>query len=417
MPIPTPSLIPPRQSSSSEHGQDGEDRRQTPNRRSFRVFLSDGELVIQALLKSALHRFVLTGKLRQGSVVRVEDYEVQHAKRMGGKTGEVIYLAVGWFESVERKKTTSQAVEKNRTDKDIQQRKRKMVSEALEGDHKVEPKRVKFDLSGDKDKRTTSSADDFDDDDELYDFMSQAIDPMIGKEPQKLEDSFGMGPESFSELTEYIEKEGLRDKERKFEAEDLTAPLPSSHSAVRADSQPEGWKGIQGHGTFFSSQPLRPIERSLNVLSLSELVYPYKPLPKRNYLCDVFAVISWISPTVVKRQHMPPKRDLRILDPTIEQRKPRGVQVSVFADAEGFQPRVGTIALFRSLKTHEWDGVSLNAYEKDCLAREWFVSDPEKLKGYDVPAMQEWWERREKEGKGHDSQNNTPGTSLATVLE
>lgn len=365
--------------------------------------------MIQALLKSALHRFVLTGKMREGAVVRVEDYEVQRAKRINGKAGEVVYLAVGWFESFRNKNISSQVVEQSRNDESTQQGKKKRFSETSEGEHKIEPKRVKFDLSGDRDERTASNADGFDDDDELNDFMSQATDPRVGKEPQKLEDSFGMGTESFSELTEYMEKESLRGKEKETPTK---ARLPSGSSTVRPDSQPQRDGGTQRHNTFFSSQPLRPIERPLNVLTLSELVYPYKPLPKRNYICDVFAVISWIAPTVVKRQHMSPKRDLRILDPTIEQRKPRGVQVSVFADAAGFQPPVGTIALLRSLKTHEWDGVSLNAYEKECMGREWFISDPAKLKGYDVPAMKEWWERREKDENENGGESNAPGSPL-----
>lgn len=354
--------------------------------------------------------------------MKVQDFEVKRARRVGGKAGEIIYLAVGWFENVRNRKNTGQAVKENRNEERTGQRKRKSISEESEGGHKPEPKRVKFELSEDKDERAASSADDFDDDDELDDFMSQVKNPEIGKEQvpdsEKLADSFGMGAESFSELTEYMEMEGLRGKEKEEKEESKgeasTARPPSSFSAPKADSQPQGNSQTQRRNNFFFSQPLRPIERPLNVLSLSELIYPYKPLPKRNYLCDVFAVISWVSPTVVKRQHMAPKRDLRILDPTIEQRRPRGLQVSVFADAAGFNPPVGTIALLRSLKTHEWDGVSLNAYEKDCLGREWFITGPEKLKGYDVTAMKAWWERREKEKekereRDNDSENKTAG--------
>ncbi|KAK2760413.1 hypothetical protein FQN54_002483 [Arachnomyces sp. PD_36] len=421
-PITINPTVPPRElptSDDDDYDDTDTGRSRLANRRAFRLYLSDGELVIQALLRSSLHEFVVSGRLRRGGVVRVQDFEVRRARRIGGKVGQVIYLAVGWFENVKSKLSNPSALasEGNGAYKSASKRGRTFM-EGQEGDQKAGPKRVKFDLGKEEDKGATPNANEFDDYDELDDFMNQSVEPTaeMGEEPesQKLEDSFGMGAESFSELTEYIAKEDQRKREKVSEKEGITSH-PSSSSTLKSVSQPEVDERRPRHKTFFFTQALRPIERPLNVLSLSELVYPYKPLPKRNYLCDIFAVVSWISPNVVKRQHMPPKRDLRILDPTIEQRRPRGLQVSVFADAAGFNPPVGTIALFRSLKTHEWDGISLNAYEKDCLGREWFITDPAKLKAYDVTTMQEWWDRRvrEKEKKKEresDSQINTPNT-------
>ncbi|OJD11550.1 hypothetical protein ACJ73_09517, partial [Blastomyces percursus] len=60
-----------------------------PTRRSYRVFLSDGELVIQALLGKALHRFALAGEVRVGAVVRLERYEIRGGEGSGcGGGGE-----------------------------------------------------------------------------------------------------------------------------------------------------------------------------------------------------------------------------------------------------------------------------------------------------------------------------------------
>ena len=379
---------------------------------------------MQALLKSALHRFVLTGETREGMVVRVEEFEVKRAKRGGGKGGNVIYLAVGWFSHVTGCGTTDDisVEEKVLGDENTDQRKRRVFEEPekSEDGFAVEAKRVKFESVSDE---VTTQSDDFDDgdDDEFSDLISQAMEPVVRKElkmePAQPENSFGMGAESFSGLREYMEQEDLKGMEKTEEkgqeqSNDQDPILTSSSDSPtrKIDTPKQENEQRQRRKTFTFTRPLRPVERPLNLLLLSDLVYPAKPLPKRNYLCDVFAIITSISPNVVKRPNMAPKRDLRIMDLTLGQRRPRGVQVSVFADAAGFDPPVGTIALFRSLKTHEWDGISLNAYEKDCLGRDWFISDPEKLKGYNVGALRDWWDQRGQERereRERESENNT----------
>ena len=70
------------------------------------------------------------------------------------------------------------------------------------------------------------------------------------------------------------------------------------------------------------------------------------------------------------------------------------VQLTVFVDAEEFLPKVGTVALFRSVTTHEWDGGSLKAYPRDCKGKEWYVPWPWGVEGCDVRAMKHWWEAR-----------------------
>ena len=62
-----------------------------------------------------------------------------------------------------------------------------------------------------------------------------------------------------------------------------------------------------------------------------------------------------------------------------------------------FTPAVGTVALFRSVTSHEWDGGSLNAYPKLCEGKDWFVPNPVEIQGcevggYGVSEMREWWD-------------------------
>ncbi|KAI9770202.1 MAG: hypothetical protein M1835_006593 [Candelina submexicana] len=161
----------------------------------------------------------------------------------------------------------------------------------------------------------------------------------------------------------------------------LTQPLPS--------------KPIPRPKRF--SQPLpppKPILRPLTLTALSSL----PTLPKQqNQLLDVLALVVAVSPQTVKRPNMPLKRDIRLFDLST----PKRVALSVFVDAESFVPDVGTVAVFRSVKNHRWDGGSLNAYPGDCEGFKWFLplgadGGGEGVDAVKVKALRDWW-LREKE--------------------
>ncbi|KAI9836053.1 MAG: hypothetical protein M1819_001664 [Sarea resinae] len=67
------------------------------------------------------------------------------------------------------------------------------------------------------------------------------------------------------------------------------------------------------------------------------------------------------------------KRVLRVLDTT----SPRPILLSVFVSPSTFEPEPGTVALFRGLRNHRFEGCSLNAYRGDCEGRAWYVPFPE----------------------------------------
>ncbi|KAL8851324.1 MAG: hypothetical protein Q9221_003769 [Calogaya cf. arnoldii] len=110
---------------------------------------------------------------------------------------------------------------------------------------------------------------------------------------------------------------------------------------------------------------------------------------RRNTRHDVLALIVSVSTDAVKRGNMPPKRDLRIMDISTTKK----VLLSVFAKAEDFHPRPGTVALFRNLTTHDYDGGSLNAYAKDCTDIEWFNPDPPGFENGEVAQLKDCWAR------------------------
>lgn len=150
------------------------------------------------------------------------------------------------------------------------------------------------------------------------------------------------------------------------------------------------------------------ITRKLHIYSLYDLKHPRTRLPK-NCSCDVLAVICSVSPHVAKTMGRYVKRDLRIMDSSLDRfrespdkngtiaRMPKaamnGIQLSVFVDAERFRPEVGTVALIRNLKTHTWEGVSLNAYEAECKNRAWFLERQEvelELREF-FDKEEKWW--------------------------
>ncbi|KAK2737998.1 hypothetical protein FQN55_000804 [Onygenales sp. PD_40] len=400
-------------------------------RRSYRIFLSDGELVVQALLGKALHRFASTGEIVRGAVLGLERFEVRRGRRVAesgegegngkgkGKAGEVVFLAVeglrrlwgpvgegngvgdsgmGKVDDVEvrgegrkrkRDEGDNDAIVKAAEGKQ-KYRKPDDGDEVLSRDHKEEntiATQMVQDLSANLDDVFDSTDEDVQGH-EVHELLSQTD----KHPPQQVHHPLPEPPLSTEEPSNAIQPQ-------KSPAPPLNDHQPSSpqHPAIASSST----SSSQPPTPFHLPGNLLPISRPLNLHPLTTLLHPPHPLPKRNYLCDILAIITWISPQVIKRRHMPPKRDLRVIDASIAGHPRGGMSVSVFVDAETFTPRVGTVGLFRGLKTHEWEGVSLNAYEKECKGREWFVAGRERLEGMglggEVEALEGWWGENERE--------------------
>ncbi|PGH17523.1 hypothetical protein AJ79_01123 [Helicocarpus griseus UAMH5409] len=483
------------------------------DRRSYRLFLTDGELVIQALLDSALHRFVSI-EVRPGVVVGLDRFEVRRGVRMGensvtgryengGRGGEVVFLAVHGFRCLGGMAIKAKGHWVGMKDVEVRVcgsgRKRKRD----DGDREIEqvadgPGRGKRHIKQDDGGNGQKIGEILEDRGSRN--LSGRLDDVSNAGKQAAQDHGYSGaiqnPLKNDDQTWACIFPEKRASMRKHEnLQPVQKPLPSQYSRAFQDvstnddhkflpvpprklapvKQPQAFAQTQpslapdinpplpyppppdplvnaSHHLSKSprpttsptkapattrtptptSQSLHPITRPLNLHTLSQLLMPSKPRLKRNYICDVLAVISWISPEIVKRPFMSPKRDLRIVDPSLlelRQRDPgqqqeqynhqksvMGVSVSVFVNAATFSPSVGTVALFRNLKTHEWEGVSLNAYEKNCKGREWFVSEPERVReileaegvgvgkvgdvensaGFDPEELKVWWKELRK---------------------
>ncbi|EEH39059.1 hypothetical protein PAAG_01521 [Paracoccidioides lutzii Pb01] len=404
-----------------------------PKRRSLRIFLSDGELVIQALLGKALHPLALTGEIIAGSVVSLDRFEVRKGERIGEDGGHVVFLAVYGFRCLGGMRTghsrawASATARGSEVEKREPERKRKREDDGGNDEDDVdefkrtekrfrlsdvdEGMKISEDVHAFKAQKSEYLSENLD---RVFDAGNEVVQVLRDYETTDHQTRPGVcpgQPAPIQEPEKCIPQELpiLNDGLPKLpEARKPTTPIPSLPTGETAHTIIQNSK-IPTPRPFKLPGILKPINRPLNLLTLSQLLHPPKPLPKRNYLCDILAVISWISPTIVKRPHMPPKRDLRIMDPSLEDHQQRtGVSVSVFVNAVTFNPPVGTVGLFRNLKTHEWEGVSLNAYEKDCLGREWFVSERGKLREimevnrcrgrFDVRGLEGWWRGRCKDG-------------------
>ncbi len=195
-------------------------------------------------------------------------------------------------------------------------------------------------------------------------------------------------------------------------------PVPSAFTAQKAKPHTSK-KSILQASTSVSQQALRalesrnPLKRVRNPLEIYNLSSMSGDRKSQNKRGDYFAVVEWVDNKTIKRFCMSMKRDLRIVDPSTEKK----VLLSVFVDPVNFTPAVGTIALFRNLRTHEWDGGSLNAYEKDCKSFDWFIPNPVGIDGCDVEAMREWWgERQEKEREKRKLEGQVKETMDGKVL-
>ena len=138
-------------------------------------------------------------------------------------------------------------------------------------------------------------------------------------------------------------------------------------------------------------KPLQKILRSIRVTPLADLT---GSKASRNKVRDVCVVITSVDANI-KRKGVDDIRQFRIMDLSTKKK----VLFSTFVDPLHFMPPPGTIALLRSVTTHQWDGGSLNAYKRDCAGREWFFPNPTEIQGCDVSALQALW----KEVKLEDS--------------
>ena len=333
---------------------------------AYRLWLSDSHKALQAVLVPEIHPFVRSKEICNGSIVLLRKYRLEEAKRLKG-VGKVLYLVVEDVEAIghDGRESLPLTFEEARAITDISPEK-----------DAEEPSNVFARLDSSKEEASKETTEPPCDEGplahkRLLDELSPPPSPSRPKVRKvTFQDEGGSNATSFS---------------RPKTASGLPArPSSSQPMLPRSGTQPAP---ANEYGS-------RPVNRPLSLTTLAKLTGP-PHVVVRNRVVDVLAVIVEVSPNIITRNHLshldlPPSRNLRIMDPSI----PKKVQLTVFVDVDSFTPTVGTVALFRSVTTHEWDGGSLKAYPRDCKGRDWYIPWPWNIEGCDVKAMKNWWDAR-----------------------
>ncbi|KAL9117507.1 MAG: hypothetical protein Q9187_005954 [Circinaria calcarea] len=353
-------------------------------REAYRLWLSDGEKLIQAILKREIHPFVTTGDISLGSYVDVTKYELARVQRTAGN-GSILCLLIADFYPRGREENTrddglvyeQSPVEASHT-----------PTSSAKGNKSVATifdkisTAIPTGLDEHNSPGSTTSADDAVDLVPYYDENALAKATMANNE--------------------YTLEEERQPKRRKWINEERPSPLSSINS--NANSQPnKAPKATQAELAIEIEPSVKPqspenprtistpLKRILPVLRPLR-VTPLVDLPRarafRNKLYDVCAIICSTGENIVQRRGITDKRDFRLMDLSTKKK----VQLSVFVDPLHFMPPPGTVALFRSVAFHEWDGGSLKAYHKNCGGRRWFIEDPIGIPDCDVDGLRALWE-------------------------
>ncbi|KAI4140226.1 MAG: hypothetical protein L6R39_005893 [Caloplaca ligustica] len=337
---------------------------------AFKLTLTDGEKTIQALLKRRIYKTIYNEDVAEGSYVILKVYHLAKGERVRGKgTITRVYIIIEDFYSIGE-----------------DDRYNPILEPIEEASHR------------------TVDADD-----------SVCGGPGLGsaKALTAYETQNAPGDKAVADPASRrppYEQDVENESQPSSQHEKYAAPTPPSSQQLR-EAMKRKWDTaldeIDTNDTYRLSK-YRKLEearaqeaKAAAEASAKALLIKYQSLPttpliaitglnkRRNTHHDVLALIISVSPETVKRASMPPKRDLQIMDTSTIKK----VSLSVFINAESFKPEPGTVALFKNLTTHDYDGGSLNAYAKDCEGRDWCIPDPPGFANGEVAQLKDCWAR------------------------
>jgi hypothetical protein len=423
-------------STNKEENRDGSSaskKEEELQREFYRLWLSDGEFMIQAVLERRLHHTFFTEGPAVGSLLDIKRFRVRRGKRIHGP-GEVIYLAIADYEIVPGAdpapstetydlaneggfiREESQSLNKNI-------RLGSQLPQSLP--HPPSPETMLFAPS-------SQDSDDFETADvelKVLDRRRQTLHELSSstRPSAPWNSPRDQSPRKRRKLLQEKQPTGISPPRRNtcvgsadVDGEKVANSTPSSSTSLQqagpdrpltTQKQSRPVQPFSITDTRIPTAPATPSSPPLH--TLSSLLHPqtHSPLPSRNYTCAVFAIVSWCSPNLTFPRHaqspFPPKRHVKIHDPSIASRY-AGITLAVYDRARTFEPRVGTVALFVGVVMQRWEGeVILNAYAKkgnrenggggtECGERAWYVDDEERLvgMGHNVIGMRDWWAER-----------------------
>ncbi|CAL8581510.1 hypothetical protein XPA_007199 [Xanthoria parietina] len=332
---------------------------------AFKLTLTDGDKTIQALLKRRIYRVLYDHDIREGSFVILKVYHLAQGKKIHGN-GTIKYLVIEDFFSIG---------EDGRYYADCEAQAGSGFPESSK--HLPTSATVKPDTSN----RQSGLGGEL-----LANMKAQELPTLevaVSHQDPKLlhhldKENATPTPPSSQQLREAMK--------RKWDTALEEIDMNDTHRISKYRKLEETRAREAQQAAVAAAKALLVRFESLLTTPLVAVTGPNK---RRNTRHDVLALIVSISPDTVKRAKMPSKRDLRIMDISTTKK----VLLSVFAEAEGFHPPPGTVALFKHLTTHDYDGGSLNAYAKDCTSSDWFVPDPPGFENGEVAQLKDCWAR------------------------
>ncbi|KAI1110631.1 hypothetical protein F5Y14DRAFT_428261 [Nemania sp. NC0429] len=311
--------------------------------RAIRLLLGDGELCIQALLSTEMHRFVDRGDICFGSYVKLQQFRVE--MRAGEEKAEMVYLIVeslvlvGW----------------NNT----------LTDPSIAGQEELDPDTVLVE-HGEHEARHDSG------------------EPSQPPKPEERRNSSQTSGEQPEEVKERVVESFDADDDFEIMAvsEGQTAHNRQEIATVIVTQK----RDITSSDADATPRPIANLSRPPKLTNLRAIPnLPYK----QNWSVNVLCVVSAISD--IEPAGIPPytQRQARLTDPSTE----KHVLLTVFLDPEQFNPGIGSVVLLFGVKNHRFDGGSLKKYasDKPKVGESWWYENPTHFSWCDVDGLRRWW--------------------------
>ncbi|KAL5594067.1 hypothetical protein BROUX41_001114 [Berkeleyomyces rouxiae] len=323
---------------------------------AIRLLLGDGQLCIQALLRTQAHVLVHTEALAVGGIVALSHYEAVFADAQDGRA--MVFLDVERFEVVGQWKGSGKQPERNGGEQ----------GECMTVDQV-------------QNKRPLIRVDSFSD--------------------VHFDESFFDPPSSFSK-----QSSPHPEPKQSFPSTNLPSAAPGPITSDPAPSSKSTHPLTINHPIpklLASYKPsldlpgptVRPValfrkwhdmQQPLKLTPLGSL--PYLPY-KSNWTCNILAIVTSLGP-VETGALAAQQRVVRVADPTVS----APVRLSVFLDPESFVPPLGVPVLLVGVKNHTYEGGSLNKYESDrpLEGQSWWYTDLQQFPWCNTEGLKQWWD-------------------------
>ena len=372
---------------------------------AYCLYLTDREKTIQAVIKSRLHKKILHGEIKEGSFVVLKDYQLARGKRINA-VGEVIYLKIADFYAIGLEERNDREIailgSSRRPLLDPKARQESVFQDPLLEDSanshapvsnfsgqestnarnegsSIEPLATSSEeLPGDLLGRNVALSQPSPSQKRKRDAALNELDSDRLQRRRKTQSS---GSDQESEAAPALKNGllGVGNVRSDLERDDGThlETVPPDFDPKDNQDKNENVTHTAGQDLYTENEPsstslyiptniLAPIPRALKISTLASVTGANRT---KNEVRDFLGLIVHVDTHTFKPPRMPRKRDLRIMDTSTSKQ----VVLSVFTDPVNFNPKVGTIAVFRNMTTHDWDGGNLKAYPWLCEGKAWFV--------------------------------------------